>query len=71
MVLRHGNLVLVAGTPLLSLSFLYFAARFALIRLNAATRRLLLASIIYLPLVFLLQVLARFERNRQTHDGQV
>lgn len=59
MVLRHANLVLVAGTLLLSLSFLYFAVRFALIRSNAAARRLLLASIIYLPLVFLLQVLAR------------
>jgi len=59
MALRHANLVFVAGTLLLSLSFLYFAARLALIRSSQSARRLLLVSILYLPLVFLLIVLAR------------
>jgi protoheme IX farnesyltransferase len=57
--LRHTHPVLVFGTLSLSLGFLYFAAYFALVRSNESARRLLLASILYLPLVFLLQVLAR------------
>jgi protoheme IX farnesyltransferase len=59
LVLRHANGVLAAGMLLLSLSFLYFAIRLAVVRSNVSARRLLLVSIIYLPLVFLLQVLAR------------
>lgn len=59
MAMRHANLVFVAGTLLLSLGFLYFAARLALIRSSQSARRLLLVSILYLPLVFLLVVLAR------------
>jgi protoheme IX farnesyltransferase len=59
MAFRHANPVLVTGTLLLSLSFLYFAARLALIRSNQSARRLLLVSILYLPLVFLLVVLAK------------
>jgi len=59
MALRHTNPVFVAGTLLLSLSFLYFAARLALIRSSQSARRLLLVSILYLPLVFLLVVLAK------------
>ena len=59
MALRHANPVFVAGTLLLSLGFLYFAARLALIRSSQSARRLLLASILYLPLVFLLVVLAK------------
>jgi protoheme IX farnesyltransferase len=59
MALRHANPVFVAGTLLLSLGFLYFAARLALVRSNQSARRLLLVSILYLPLVFLLVVLAR------------
>ena len=57
--LRHGNPVFVAGTLLLSLGFLYFAARLTLIRSSQSARRLLLVSVVYLPLVFLFQVLAR------------
>jgi heme o synthase len=57
--LRHANPVLVAGTLFLSLGFLYFAARLALIRSSQSARRLLLVSVLYLPLVFLLVVLAR------------
>jgi protoheme IX farnesyltransferase len=59
LVLQRGNPMLVAGTFLLSSGFLYFAARLALIRSNQSARRLLIVSVIYLPLVFGLQVLAR------------
>jgi protoheme IX farnesyltransferase len=59
MALRHANPVFVTGTLLLSLGFLYFAARLALIRSSQSARRLLLVSIVYLPLVFLLVVLAK------------
>jgi protoheme IX farnesyltransferase len=59
LVLRHANGAFAAGMLLLSLSFLYFAIRLAVIRSNGSARRLLLVSVIYLPLVFLLQVLAR------------
>ncbi len=59
MASRHANPVFVIGTLLLSLGFLYFAARLALIRSSQSARRLLLVSILYLPLVFLLVVLAR------------
>lgn len=41
----------------LSCSFFYFGAELAIHRSNAAARRLLLASIIYLPCVFILMVL--------------
>ena len=59
MALRHANSVFMAETFLLSLVFLSFAARLALIRSSQSARRLLLVSIIYLPLVFVLRVLAR------------
>jgi protoheme IX farnesyltransferase len=59
MALRHANPVFVTGTLLLSLGFLYFAARLALIRSSQSARRLLLVSILYLPLAFLLLVLAK------------
>lgn len=57
--LRHTHPVLVVGAVFLSLGFLYFAAKFALIRSNGSARRLLLVSVLYLPLVLLFQVLAR------------
>src|SRR5580693_8529259 len=41
----------------LSLGFLYYSARLAYQRSNAAARKLLMASIVYLPLVLLLMVL--------------
>jgi protoheme IX farnesyltransferase len=59
MALGHGNPVLMAGTLLLSLGFLYFVGRLALIRSSRSARRLLLVSVVYLPLAFLLLVLAR------------
>jgi protoheme IX farnesyltransferase len=45
------------GTLLLSLGFVHYGAQFVLRRSNAAARRLLLASIIYLPLLSVLVVL--------------
>jgi protoheme IX farnesyltransferase len=58
MALRRANPALVAGTFLVSVGFLYFAARLALIRSNQTARRLLIVSVVYLPLVFAFQVLA-------------
>src|SRR5258708_39188131 len=52
MALRHSNPALVAGTFLVSLGFLYFAVRLALIRSSQSARRLLLVSVVYLPFVF-------------------
>jgi heme O synthase-like polyprenyltransferase len=59
LVLRHASPAVTGGTALLSLSFLYFAARLAVVRSNAAARRLLLASVIYLPAMFVFQVLTK------------
>ncbi len=59
LVLRHASPAVTSGTLLLSLSFLYFAARLAVLRSNAAARQLLLASVIYLPSMFVLQVLTK------------
>jgi protoheme IX farnesyltransferase len=59
MALRHANPFFVVGMFLLSLGFLYFAGRLAVVRSNGSARRLLLVSVVYLPLVFALQVLAR------------
>jgi protoheme IX farnesyltransferase len=47
----------VAGAGLLGIAFCYYAVRLASDRSNSAARRLLFASIIYLPSVFLLLVL--------------
>jgi heme o synthase len=47
------------GAFLLSLGFLYYGARFVLRRSNSAARRLLAASIIYLPSLFVLMIVTR------------
>ena len=47
------------GAALLSLVFLYFSERFAFHRSNMTARRLLVSSILYLPLLFTLLVLAK------------
>jgi len=60
LVLPHASMAVTLGTLLLGLSFFYFAATLAVVRSNVAARRLLLVSVIYLPLVLALQVLARF-----------
>src|SRR6266704_5172540 len=50
---RHASVFYCAGA-LLSLGFLYFGFEFVLRRSRAAARRLLAASIVYLPLLFVL-----------------
>jgi len=58
-ILQDANPAFTAGTLLLSLVLLYFGARLATVQSSESARRLLLASIIYLPLVFAVHVLAR------------
>jgi protoheme IX farnesyltransferase len=53
---NEGRIYFV-GAALLGLTFLYCAARFASSRSNLVARKLLFASIIYLPSVFLLMLL--------------
>jgi heme o synthase len=55
--LGHAGAVYLLGALLLSSGFFYYAAELALHRSNDVARRLLFASIIYLPLVLLLMVL--------------
>ncbi|HZV88923.1 MAG TPA: heme o synthase [Candidatus Binatus sp.] len=59
LIWRQANPVLAAASLLLSLAFLYFAGRLAVVQSNRSARRLLLASIVYLPLVFVLAAFAR------------
>lgn len=54
-----GGLFYTAGVLLFSICFLYYGAQLALRKTNVAARRLLLASIVYLPVVFLWMVLCR------------
>jgi heme o synthase len=49
----------LTGSLLLGAGFLYYAARFVIRRSNSAARRLLAASIIYLPALFVLIVISR------------
>jgi heme o synthase len=51
--IRHAAIFYCAGA-LLSIGFLYFGLEFVLQRSRAAARRLLAASIVYLPLLFVL-----------------
>jgi protoheme IX farnesyltransferase len=52
--LGSSSMIYLGGAALLSLGFLYHGARFAIHRTNVVARKLLFASIIYLPSVFLL-----------------
>jgi protoheme IX farnesyltransferase len=56
-LLGQAGFLYLIGASVLSFGFLYFGARLALRRSNLAARRLLFASIIYLPLMFVLMVL--------------
>ena len=58
-LLQRAGLVYFAGIFVLSSGFFYYAARLAFYRTNAMARRLLFASIIYLPLVFILMIFAK------------
>jgi protoheme IX farnesyltransferase len=51
-----GN-VYFFGALLLSLGYLYFGARSAMLRSRHEAKRLLQASILYLPLLFILMLL--------------
>jgi len=59
LLLGIKGLFYTAGASFLSIAFLYYGAQLAIRKTNAVARRLLLASIVYLPLVFVLMVLGR------------
>ena len=56
-IMGDRGFIYSVGALLLDLIFLYYGARFASQRSNAAARHLLAASIVYLPAVFVLQML--------------
>jgi protoheme IX farnesyltransferase len=56
-ITRESSFIYSAGVFLFDLMFLYYGARFASQRSNATARRLLAASIVYLPAVFVLLML--------------
>jgi protoheme IX farnesyltransferase len=61
-LLGRSSVTYIVGAFLVSSIFAYFAAQLALRQSNAAARRLLLASILYLPLLFgLIFVTERFQ----------
>jgi len=55
---RESGLLYQLGALVLSLSFLYCGIRFVLDRSGATARRLLVASIFYLPLLLVLTIAA-------------
>jgi heme o synthase len=61
-LLGHAGRAYEAGAFLLGSGFLYFGTQLALRKSNSDARRLLLASIVYLPLVFVLLCTARNTR---------
>lgn len=58
-LLGKAGLFYSAAALFLSICFLYYGGQLAIRKTNAAARRLLLASIVYLPIVFVLMVLGR------------
>lgn len=59
MLLGREGLFYTAGALFFSIWFLYYGGQLAIRKTNDAARRLLLASILYLPVVFVLLVLNR------------
>jgi len=55
--LSHAGLIYLIEALVLSSGFVFYAARLVMLRSNAVARRLLLASIIYLPALFALMVI--------------
>ena len=53
----QAGLAYAVGAVLAGSTFFYYGAQLAVRKTNAAARRLLLASILYLPLVFALMLL--------------
>jgi len=58
-LLGTAGKIYFAGAIILGLAFLYFSVRAAFSKSRQAARQLLLASVIYLPLLFILMVLDR------------
>jgi len=58
-LLHRAGLVYFVGVFVLSSGFFYYAARLAFCRTNTTARRLLFASIVYLPLIFALMMFAK------------
>src|SRR5215469_13161730 len=59
MLLGKAGTFYTAGALFFSIAFLYYGTQLAIRKSNAAARRLLLASIVYLPIVFVLMVIGR------------
>jgi protoheme IX farnesyltransferase len=55
----HSNAAYLIGASLLSAGFLYYGMQFVIRGSNSSARRLLAASIIYLPSLFVLMMLSR------------
>ena len=55
----HEGRIYFGGTFLCSVWMLYYASHLALVKTNTAARRLLVASVVYLPVVFLFMILDR------------
>jgi protoheme IX farnesyltransferase len=58
-VLQRAGSVYLVVVLVLSLGFFYYAARLAFSRTNTMARRLLFASIVYLPLIFALMMFGK------------
>ncbi len=58
-LLQRAGLVYFVAVLVLSSGFFYYAARLAFCRTNATARRLLFASIVYLPLIFALMMFGK------------
>jgi len=59
-LLGHAGLLYLSGAVVLGLVFLIYGAQLAISRSKALARRLVLASVIYLPLVFALMMVDKF-----------
>jgi protoheme IX farnesyltransferase len=56
---NHANAIEYGAMLISGIGFLYYTARFLLLRSRSAARRLLRASIVYLPIAFLILTLAK------------
>ena len=59
MLLGKDEIFYTAGALFFSICFLYYGGQLTIRKTNAAARRLLFASIVYLPLVFFLMILGK------------
>jgi heme o synthase len=55
----HEGVIYFGGAFLCSVWLLYYASHLALVKTNTAARRLLIASVVYLPVVFVFMILDR------------